>query len=143
MLSLTDMWKAAGEPETKRPAEWLRQDSTKDFIEIVMVSNVGQNHISTRRGNNGGTFAHWQIGLAYAKYLSPEFHMWCNEVVRERPGRTFRENRERFVEGEDFATLNQPDEIRTLGFTRPQGGTPATVIHHASRLSEAREAAHR
>src|SRR5690606_20782518 len=22
--------------------------------------------------------------LAYAKYLSPEFHMWCNQVVRER-----------------------------------------------------------
>ena len=28
--------------------------------------------------------AHWQIALAYAKYLSPEFHMWCNTVVRER-----------------------------------------------------------
>jgi hypothetical protein len=26
--------------------------------------------------------AHWQIALAYAKYQSPEFHMWCNEVVR-------------------------------------------------------------
>ena len=37
--------------------------------------------------NEGGewnTWAHWQIGLAYAKYLSPEFHMWCNEVIRDR-----------------------------------------------------------
>jgi hypothetical protein len=40
--------------------------------------------IAAKRGKGGGTFAHWQIGLAYAKYLSPEFHMWCNEVVRER-----------------------------------------------------------
>ncbi|HAO2891893.1 TPA: hypothetical protein IHM15_004493, partial [Escherichia coli] len=29
---------------------------------------------------------------------------------------------------EDFVTLNQPDEIRRLGFSRPQGGTPASVI---------------
>lgn len=39
---------------------------------------------SATKGKGGATFAHWQIGLAYAKYLSPEFHMWCNEVVRER-----------------------------------------------------------
>ncbi len=43
-------------------------------------------------------------------------------------GRTFRENKTRFVDGEDFCILNQPDEIRRLGFTRPQGGTPATVV---------------
>jgi hypothetical protein len=30
-------------------------------------------------GRTGGTFAHPVIGLAYAKYLSPEFHIWCNE----------------------------------------------------------------
>jgi hypothetical protein len=34
------------------------------------------------RGKGGETVAHWQIGLAYAKYLNPQFHMWCNEVVR-------------------------------------------------------------
>ncbi|SCM71532.1 hypothetical protein KL86PLE_100252 [uncultured Pleomorphomonas sp.] len=54
------------------------------------------------------------------------------DEVHQRPdgtaGRTFRENRTRFVEGEDFVSLDQPDEIRRLGFTRPQGGTPASVI---------------
>lgn len=43
-------------------------------------------------------------------------------------GRNFRDNRVRFDEGVDFVTLNQPDEIRRLGFTRPQGGTPASVV---------------
>jgi len=43
-------------------------------------------------------------------------------------GRTFRENRSRFVEGDDFIEVDQPDEIRRLGFTRPQGGTPALVL---------------
>lgn len=42
--------------------------------------------------------------------------------------RNFNDNRERFEEGRDFITLNQPNEIRSLGFTRPQGGTPASVV---------------
>lgn len=43
-------------------------------------------------------------------------------------GRNFRENRARLVIGEDFYEVDQPDEIRRLGFTRPQGGTPAMVL---------------
>lgn len=52
--------------------------------------------------------------------------------VHKRPEgtakRNFNENRERFAENEDCITLTQPDEIRTLGFSRPQGGTPASVV---------------
>lgn len=43
-------------------------------------------------------------------------------------GRNFRENRARLIAGEDFYEVDQPDEIRRLGFTRPQGGTPAMVV---------------
>ncbi|TRB03480.1 hypothetical protein EXN61_21700 [Agrobacterium tumefaciens] len=54
------------------------------------------------------------------------------DKVHGRPdgtaGRNFRDNRDRFIESEDIITMNQPDEIRRLGFTRPQGGTPASVI---------------
>ena len=42
----------------------------------------GDGLVATARGNKGGTWAHWQLALAYAKYLSPEFHTWCNGVVR-------------------------------------------------------------
>ncbi|MBT2333592.1 ORF6N domain-containing protein [Variovorax paradoxus] len=54
------------------------------------------------------------------------------DEVHERPdgtaGRNFREHRARFAEGTDFFELDQPDEIRRLGFTRPQGGTPGKVL---------------
>lgn len=54
------------------------------------------------------------------------------DAVHKRPDgtarRNFNENKVRLIAGEDFHDLNQPDEIRTLGFTRPQGGTPATVV---------------
>lgn len=91
MLSLTDMWKASGSDESRKPSEWLRQEATKRFIDFlgdsVAIPEVGKNHFGlvnvTRGGvSRGETFAHWQIGMAYAKYLSPEFHMWCNTQVR-------------------------------------------------------------
>ena len=86
MLSLTDMWRASDGDDLKRPSRWLEQDATQQFVEVVAsANNVGQGDIIRgTRGRNGATFAHWQIALAYAKYLSPEFHMWCNEVVRDR-----------------------------------------------------------
>lgn len=54
------------------------------------------------------------------------------DMLHGRPdgtaGRNFRENRERFIEREDFFNLNQPDEIRRLGLERPQGGTAEKII---------------
>lgn len=85
MLSLTDMWRAGGSVANREPFNWARKEGAA-FIEAVSISQnlpTGQ-VLKARQGRNGGTFAHWQIALAYAKYLSTEFHMWCNEVVRER-----------------------------------------------------------
>jgi hypothetical protein len=89
LLSLTDMWRAAGSPDGRAPNDWRVLVSTTEFAnhvaEILNAGNSGNELFKvTRGGKASGTFAHWQIGLAYAKYLSPEFHMWCNQVVRER-----------------------------------------------------------
>lgn len=97
MLSLTDMWKAAGSPERQRPADWKNDASNVAFLNhVAMISNTAPDGIwNGQRGNGGSTFAHWQVGLAYAKYLSPEFHVWCNTVVRER------------MEGRPVPTMNR------------------------------------
>jgi hypothetical protein len=84
MLNLTDMWRAAGSNPFKRPADWARKDGADFILHVGDILNMPQGHIKTERGRGGATLAHWQIGLAYAKCLSPEFHMWCNTVVRER-----------------------------------------------------------
>jgi hypothetical protein len=85
MLSLTDMWKVSGSDPSKQPAKWRELPSSRMYASHVSVilrySEDALFDTSTRRS---GTWAHWQIALAYAKYLSPEFHMWCNTVVRER-----------------------------------------------------------
>lgn len=51
----------------------------------------------------------------------------CHERPEGTAKRNFRTNRQRFIAEEDFYEINQPDEIRTLGFARPQGGTPQSL----------------
>lgn len=54
------------------------------------------------------------------------------DAVHERTegtaARNFRENRDKFIQNEDYFVIDQPDEIRRLGLERPQGGTPEKVI---------------
>lgn len=102
LVSLTDLYQvasaqglAAGKLEPKR---WAQKPTVKksgssgktsvsggpgwDFIEFAAgVQKVNASHLLVRKaGKGGGTFAHWQIALAYAKYLSPALHMQVNEV---------------------------------------------------------------
>lgn len=104
LMSLNDMWHAVGEPKGKLdPRLWGRSPRPnssgatgersfdggpgREFIEFIAEKlNVAADHIYfAKRGRyGGGTWAHWQIAIAYAKYLSPEFHAWANQVVRER-----------------------------------------------------------
>lgn len=88
-LNLTDMWKAAGADPAKQPGNWRALPGTKEFVAYIVDTVIpGKSGDEAFRVVRGGreptTWAHWQIGLAYAKYLSPEFHAWCNTVVRER-----------------------------------------------------------
>lgn len=93
MLSLTDMWKAAGADDSRKPYAWLRGEDANRFIEHLgdsignpeaRISRFGLVDVAKGGAAKGQTFAHWQIALAYAKYLSPAFHAACNVVIRER-----------------------------------------------------------
>lgn len=102
LVSLNDLHaaaKAAGQADGKlEPKHWGQAPRTKtsgtsgkssvsggpgrDFIDFVAnAQKVDAAHLyATTRGKGGGTWAHWQIALAYAKYLSPALHMQVNEV---------------------------------------------------------------
>lgn len=53
------------------------------------------------------------------------------DAVHNRPEGTarkrFHDNKKHLIEDVDYFKVNQPSEIRTLGITRPQGGTPEEV----------------
>lgn len=91
LVNLTDLWKAAGEPEGKHdPRQWKRFAGQEFIDSVAQKLNVLPEHIyKTTRGKYGGSWVHWQIALAYAKYLSHDLHMHVNEVyMRYQAGDT-------------------------------------------------------
>lgn len=111
LLCLTDMWKAHGADPSKRPVDWLKRDAAQEFVEyIASEKKVQQVHLfKNTAGRNGATWAHWQIAFAYAKWLSPSFHAWCNEAARDRmQGRTVIKDRIRLY------LVDSPTEYRKL-----------------------------
>ncbi len=83
-INLTDLWRAIGSPESKRPVDWLRSDLAQSLATYVAEQEkVVPDHLYViNPGRGGSTWANWHLGLAYAKYLSVRFHVWCNEVIR-------------------------------------------------------------
>lgn len=85
MVNLNHIHSIVGTPKNQSPGDWKRLDSTKKLINSISNKNTGKSRIFiSKRGRNGGTFAHWQLALAYAQYLSPELHFTVNAVFKER-----------------------------------------------------------
>jgi hypothetical protein len=84
-VSLTDLYQSAVDArmaEGKRdPRRWKDEAGSEFIAAVAGALNVRSTDImKSTRGKGGGTYAHWQIALAYAKYLSPELHMQVNEI---------------------------------------------------------------
>ena len=78
-ICLTDFWKAVGRPKNKSAPQWLGLPQTVNFI-MKLQSKIGASQTIIEKCDEFGTFAHWQIALAYAKYLSTDLEMHMNEV---------------------------------------------------------------
>jgi hypothetical protein len=82
MVDLNKLHEISGAPKGKEPKEWSKLPGTKNLIKSI---NGGKSPIlKTKRGVGGGTWAHWQLALSYAQYLSPELHLAVNQVFKER-----------------------------------------------------------
>ncbi len=85
-ICLNDLHKAAGSESSKTPYRWQEIDSTKAFINAAckFLNNARSVIIKSKRGKGGGTYAHKQVALEYAQYLSPELGVAVNQVFFER-----------------------------------------------------------
>jgi hypothetical protein len=97
------MWHAIGQPPNQLPADWLARPDAQRFVQhlrtappatpAATIADIAGlpyiRHIDadllfvTTQNRKRGLWAHWQIALAYAQYLDPAFHAWCNAVVRD------------------------------------------------------------
>ncbi|WP_281929180.1 KilA-N domain-containing protein [Methylocystis iwaonis] len=88
-IRLDDIHKAGGFTR-QTPYEWGRLATTLSLITFTAEKNTGKSRLLSkddllsvfcaRRGNLGGVWAHPNLALAYAKYLSPSLHYEVNEV---------------------------------------------------------------
>ena len=93
MVNATQMAKPFG----KRPAKWLELPSTKEFLsklsevrksDITLVQTDNQTPVRfsdrfVETINGKGTWMHEDVALEFARWLSPEFAIWCNDRIKE------------------------------------------------------------
>jgi hypothetical protein len=89
-LRLNDIHKAGGFTVNQQPKDWAALATTLRLIQFTASKMSGKSgHLSKDEiksvycvviGRNGGTWAHPNLALAYAKYLSPALHYEVNEV---------------------------------------------------------------
>jgi len=86
MISLTDLWKEAGSQSKKDPNTWLSREATTELIDSVcaFLNTPKMGVLKTKRGKGGGTYAHKQIALSYAKWLDTRLHVLVNEIFFQR-----------------------------------------------------------
>jgi hypothetical protein len=69
---------------SKNVKDWTRTESTKAYIEAVSseVNICPSQLLVSLKGNSGnfeqGTWGHPLVAIAFAQWLAPAFHVWCN-----------------------------------------------------------------
>lgn len=79
MINATEMAKPFG----KRPAKWLELPSTKEFLSALQTIRKSDSLIQTAEGKSGGTWMHEDVAIEFARWLSPQFAIWCNDRIKE------------------------------------------------------------
>lgn len=72
------------EKHGKRVADWLENQETKVYLSALAAHlNVPKERdlIRARRGRNGGTWLHPKLTVAFARWLSPDFAVWCDLLL--------------------------------------------------------------
>lgn len=83
MINATEMAKPFG----KLAKDWLSNKSTKKFLSTLSAVRTIPltGLVEIKQGGNGeqGTWMHEDVALEFARWLSPEFAIWCNDRIKE------------------------------------------------------------
>jgi len=122
LYSLNDLHRASGGEEKHQPAKFVRLDTTQALIaEISNSPDVANyNPIETVRGKYGGTYACKELVIAYASWISAEFHL---KVIRVFLDAT----------ASPAQPLPPPVPTKTLTFTVPANDRTSRWLLHTDR----------
>ena len=85
MVNATEMAKPFG----KQPTDWLKTNQAKEFIKAFTELKIFSSADLVRviKGGNDknaqGTWLHEDVALEFARWLSPQFAIWCNDRIKE------------------------------------------------------------
>jgi hypothetical protein len=147
-VNATQMAKAFG----KRTENFLRTDSAKAFIAALeadlAVSTVTPKSVTVRQGGiEQGTWMHPDLALEFARWLSPEFAIWTNRVIRRvlagntlddaaaqrisaETSRIIGMLEQRVAALEDFVTRPKTTELRNLNLPLGRAGRRGRKREH-------------
>ena len=84
MVNATQMAKPFG--NSKRPQFFLQLQQSNDFLtELSKARNLALTDIVQvkKGGSTPGTWMHEDVALEFARWLSPQFAIWCNDRIKE------------------------------------------------------------
>lgn len=81
MVNATQMAK----PFRKQAKDWLKTAQAQEFITVLSDGRkiLPSDLVRVVNGNNGGTWMHEDVALEFARWLSPQFAIWCNDRIKE------------------------------------------------------------
>lgn len=79
MINATQMAK----PFAKTPKDWLRTQSSKEFIAAISKARQISLALLCTKQNGVGTWMQEDIALEFARWLNPVFAIWCNDRIKE------------------------------------------------------------
>lgn len=90
MMNATQM----GKLFEKRPADWLRLQSTEEFLNELKISQNADMRSGlfedekpmvqvVNGGVNRGTWMHEDVAMEFSRWLHPKFAIWTNKHIKE------------------------------------------------------------
>jgi hypothetical protein len=84
MVNATQMAKPFG----KRPVDWLKTAQSQEFLKAMseVKKITSEDLLKVKKGGDNqsqGTWMHEDVALEFARWLSPEFAIWCNDRIKE------------------------------------------------------------
>lgn len=111
LFSLNDLHQVSGSQDKHRPNQFVRLDTTQALVTAIQAEGTA-NPIKTLRGTQGGTYACKEIVIAYAAWISPQFHL----VVL----RAFLDKLENSQKNSEIPPLALPEKTYTFDFTEAE-----------------------
>ncbi len=86
----------------KRLDNYFRLQQTQAYIDVLQNSLTSE-VVCAEEGVNGGTWGHPTLAINLARWISPEFSVWCDMVI-------FDVMKNVSIQHQDFAFLGEPVE---------------------------------